>query len=323
MRRPAKISSIALMAGWSLVSACGVDGQSHRDEPIVVHNATFYAGELPGEPPVAPGSDIPRVPPSTSSGTPNKAQIVQGMGSVNFTGQATDDAVSVAVRFDGVGTGYWLLPTLYKDAQTPDTLVWTLDADIGHALDAGTYRMLTVAFDEEGNAGTQSGMLLCINSLVPDNGNACNEETAPPGVVFSLEWDNAADLDLALVLPDGQVIDWRAPVSGEPDESGNIDLSVPGVGKLQRDSNGDCSNDGRQREDIVFQAMPPAGNYLVYANLNRACGEHEVIYQAHYHVRTRDGDTFAQNTRSLGAGTLLPRQAGVELGTFVGEVTVN
>lgn len=319
-----KVSAWMALSGVGVLSGCsGTDGRTGLEEPLRVHDAQFYAGELPGEPPVVPGSDEPRVPPSTSSGTPSKAEIRQGLAGVGFTGQASDDAVAVAVRLDEVGSGYWLLPTLYEDAQTPNTLVWTFVADFQHSIEPGTYRMLTVGLDAEGNAGTQSEMTICVNSLVPDNGNACDAESAPPGVVFSLEWDTPADLDLALVLPSGVVIDWRAPVSGEPDENGNIDLGASGVGKLQRDSNGDCTGDGRQREDVVFQAMPPPGNYLVYANLNRACGQHHVTYRASYHVRTRDESAYDQDTRSLGAGTLLPRQAGVELGTFVGEVTVN
>lgn len=312
----------ALLAA-TLLPACGVDGRSGLDEPLVVRSATFYAGELPGEPPVVPGSGVERVPPSTSGGIPNRVELRQGLGVVTFTGLSSDDAVAVGVRLDEVGNGYWVLPTLYKDVQVPNSLIWSFTADLSHSLEPGVHRMLTVAFDEDGNPGTQAETLMCINPLVPDNGNACDKTKAPPGLVFSLEWDSPADLDLALVLPDGTVIDWDAPVSGERDESGKIDLSVPGVGKLQGDSNADCSGDGRQREDIVFQAMPPAGKYLVYANLNRACGQEQVVYQALYHVRTRDGDTFGQRTRSLGAGTLLPRQAGVELGTFVAEVTVN
>src|SRR5690606_9989140 len=187
----------------AVLSGCGVDGRSGMNEPIVVRNATFYAGELPGRPPIVPGSGVERVPPSTSSGTPSKAELRQGLGSVTFTGQSSDDAVAVGVRFDEIGTGYWVLPTLFADVQTPNTLVWNFTADLQYSLEPGVHRMLTVAFDEEGNAGTQSEMLLCINPLVPDNGNACDETKAPPGLIFSLEWDGAADLDLALVLPDG------------------------------------------------------------------------------------------------------------------------
>jgi len=310
-------------AAGSAFACSGVDGRSGLDEPFRVHDATFYAGELPGTPPVVVGSGEEQVPPITSSGTPSKSDIRQGLSSVRFTGQSTDDSDAVAVRFDGVGTGYWILPTLYEDVQTPNTLIWSLVADFQLSFEPGLHRMLTVAIDADGNAGTQSEMTVCVNSLVPDNGNACYPTQAPPGVVFSLEWDAAADLDLALVMPGGEIIDWRTPVSGTPDASGNIDLGASGVGKLQRDGNADCQIDGRQREDIVFQASPVPGTYLVYANLNRACGEAHVTYDAAYYARTRDGDSFGQARGEIGAGTLLPRQAGAKLGTFVGDITVN
>jgi hypothetical protein len=314
----------ALVGAVLALSGCGgLDGHSGLAEPLVVHDAQFFSGELPGEPPVVVGSGDEVVPPTATSGTPSRAELRQGLAGVTFTGQASGDAVAVASRFDDVGTGYWLLPTLFEDAQTPGTLVWTFTADLQHSLPAGIHRLLTVALDEDGNAGTQSELFVCINSLVPDNGNACDPAAAPPALVVSLEWDAPVDLDLAVVLPDGTAISWEHPTSGEADASGNIDLSVPGVGALQRDAGGDCLVDGRQREDIVFQALPPDGDYLVYANLNRACGEDHVSYSATYHYRTSDDGEYTQESSILGAGTLLHRQAKTGRGTFIGEVTVN
>src|SRR5688572_32254968 len=143
---------VAGLLGAVLFGGCnGVDGRSGLDEPIVVHNAQFFAGELPGQPPVAPGSDVPRVPPSTSSGTPSRAEVRQGLAGVSFTGQASDDAFAVAVRFDDVGSGYWLLPTLYEDAQTQKTLVWTFVADFQHSLEAVVNRMISLVIDTVGS----------------------------------------------------------------------------------------------------------------------------------------------------------------------------
>ena len=321
---------LLVSSGWATVPsmlallACGgLDGHSALGEPLVVHQAQFFAGDLPGEPPVVVGSGDEVVPPRVTSGTPSRAELRQGLAAVSFTGQASGDAVAVATRFDDVGTGYWLVPTTFEDAQAPGNLVWTFTADLQHSLPAGVHRLLTVALDEDGNAGTQSELLVCINSLTPDNGNACDPTKAPPALVVSLEWDGPADLDLAVVLPNGETISWDHPTSGEPDASGNIDLFVSGVGSLQRDAAGDCLVDGRQREDIVFQALPPDGDYLVYANLNRACGEDSVSYNASYHYRTSDDGEYDQATKTIGAGTLLHRQAGRKLGTYIGDVTVN
>jgi hypothetical protein len=327
MTRPAIFVFASASAGGlslvGLVAGCGTDGRSGLEEPLRVHDAQFVAGDLPGEPPLVPGSDTPLVPPTTDAGTPSVAYLQQRSSDVHFNGVASGDAVAVGVRLEDQGTGYWLLPTLFRDPVAEDALAWSFVADFQESLPPGTHRLLTVAFDGQGNAGTQAERTLCINSLVPDGGNACDATRPPPFVVVSLTWDTPVDLDLRIVLPDGQLIDTAHPVSGEPDEAGNIDLNVPGVGKLQHDSGANCVIDGRQREDVVFQVEPPPGVYRIYANLSRACEESHVTYEASYHVRTQDGDEYGQDTRSVGAGTLLNRQAGNELGTFVGEVTVN
>jgi len=315
---------LSAVVGTSVTLGCsGTDGRSGLEEPIVVHDAQFVVGELPGEPPRVPGSDAPVVPPTTEAGTPNVASLRVRSSDVHFTGLASEGAMAIAVQIEGEGSGYWLFPTLFRDPVAVDALAWNFVVDFQESLPAGNHRLLTVAFDESGNAGTQAERTLCINSLVPDNGNACDPARLPPFVVFSLTFDTPVDLDLALVLPDGQVIDSSHPVSGEPDEAGNIDLYLPGVGKLERDANANCVIDGRQREDIVFQAEPPPGDYRVYANLSRACGEPRVTYKARYHVLTQDGAEFDQEAHDVGAGTLLNRQAQRSLGTFVGSVTVH
>jgi hypothetical protein len=102
---------------FALCGCSSLDGHSGLGEPFVVHNAQFFSGELPGEPPLEPGSGASPVPPTTTSGTPSKADLRQGLAGVSFTGQASDDAVVVATRLEGEGTGYWLLPTLFRDVQ--------------------------------------------------------------------------------------------------------------------------------------------------------------------------------------------------------------
>lgn len=309
-------------AGLTVAVGCGgTDGRSGLEEPFIAHDAQFVRGELPGDPPVAFG-EVPE-PPRVTGATASVAYLRERLGGFSFSGQSSDDAVSVGIRIDGRGEGYWLRPTLFPDAQKPGELIWQFAVEFQDSLPAGRHRFLTVAFDKDGNAGTQASTTICVNSLVPDNGNACNPEREPPFVVVSLEWDTPVDLDLKLRLPDGQIIDSDNPVSGEPDDSGNFDFSQSGVGELRHDSNRDCVGDGRQREDIVFQSKPPSGQYVVYASLNRACGEASVTYKSTYHTRVREGDKYSVESGVLGSGSLVSEQAGVFAGTFIGEVTVN
>lgn len=301
-----------LISGALLSLGCGTDPRVGLDEPILVHDAQFVVGELPsGE------------GPASEPGTFRPSFLWQRLSGVEFSGLAFGDAAAIGVRLEDEGTGYWLVPTGTRNDLTASALNWSFSLDLQDSLDPGVHRLLLTAFDENGNAGPTTVNDLCINPFVPDNGNACNPRSSPPYVVLSLEWDTPVDLDLRVVLPDDQVIDANRPISGEPDASGNYDLNAPGVGKLQRDANARCVIDGRQREDVVFQARPPRGTYRVYANLTRACGENRVTYKASYHARVSTDEGFDQNTAEIGAGALVPEQAGSGLGTFVGELTVN
>lgn len=313
---------LSIPAGLSLATACGgTDGRSGLEEPFIARDAQFVHGELPGEPPIAFG-EVPE-PPRVSGATASVAYLRERLGGFSLSGQSSDDAVAVGIRIDGRGEGYWLRPTLFPDAQVPGELIWKFDVDLQDSLPRGRHRFLTVAFDKDGKPGTQASTSICVNSLVPDNGNACNPERVPPYVVVSLEWDTHVDLDLRLRLPDGQFIDVDNPVSGEPDESGTFDLQARGVGELQQDSNRACVIDGRQREDIVFRSKPPSGKYAVYASLKRACGETSVTYKSTYHVRAKKGDEYSVTTGVLGSGSLVAEQVGLGPGTYIGEVTVN
>ncbi len=322
-RKKALLARVLLVSLSSAIGCGGTEGLSGLEEPLLAHGAQFVRGELPGDPPLTPGSgEIPKSPRVTGA-TASVAYLRERLRGVSFSGQASDDAMAVGLRIEDRGEGYWLVPTLFPDVQSPGELLWRFNVDLQDSLPAGQHRLLTVAFDEDGNPGTQASTTICVNSLVPDNGNACNPARVPPFLVISLEWDTPVDLDLRVVLPDGQVIDAEHPVSGEPDSSGKIDLNARGVGKLQTDSNHDCVIDGRQREDIVFRARPRRGRYTVYASLNRACEQAGVTYKSSYHVRTQDGEDYGVDSRDLGAGSLVPEQAGLGPGTFVGEVTIN
>jgi len=295
------------------------------DQPLAIRGAQFVKGELPGSAPLPVDSAATPVEPTTTSPLADLAFITPRLSNVRFSGLATAGAVAVAVRFEDLGDGYWLVPTGLPDPQAGGRVGWSFVADFGASLPPGRHSLAVVAIDQNGNAGTQTAADLCARSLIPDNGNACYPNIAPPALVVSLAWDTAVDLDLKITTPQGTVIESKRPASGTVSANGEVDYSQPGSGKLDIDSNRDCVIDGRQRENVSFEQLPSPGTYAVYANLSRSCGQESVSYFATYYLRTNTGEgTFGTSEHDIGAGTLIDIQANgdTQLGTFVGELRI-
>ncbi|OQX68447.1 MAG: hypothetical protein B6A08_09935 [Sorangiineae bacterium NIC37A_2] len=292
-----------------LVMACGVPSTIGADEPLSVERGQFFEGEWPES-----GKDTPRIT------TPVVSTVLrERLRGANFSGIVSDDATAVGVRIDGYGSGYWLLPSGARDAQSPNSLAYSFNADLQGSLPAGRHTLQLVGFDKDGLAGPVSESTICVTSLRPDNGNACNPQVAPPALVLSLEWDSPADLDITVVFPTGEIVTAGRPGVLNPD-----DAAAPPIARLVSDANTDCRQDSRQREDVVFERLPPKGKYSIYASLYRSCGATSVSYSASYASRTQSGDTYGVRTRDLGGGVLTTEQfqRGSELGTFIAQVKV-
>ncbi len=298
------------------------------EEPFAVEGGQFLEGVLPGAPP-----DQPPAAPRATAITTEVTQLRPGLSEVPFFGWATLDAVSVAARIEGQGSGYWVVPAGPPDPQVQGEPVrsWRFVAALHESLLPGRHRMLVAALDDAGRAGTQLESTLCIHRKVPDNGNACDPKKAPPELVVSLAWDRPADLDLIVVTPDSQTISSGVPSKGLAAEQ-KIDRSSPeqnppGAGYLDFDSNRGCARDGRQLENVVFQERPPPGSYLVYVNLHDACGEASVRYAVSRWSRTvtdAQAGTFTVTESDRKSGTLQAVQVdrGAGFGTFVTEIFV-
>ena len=317
------VGLVLLVAGCSATRV--TDG---LEEPIAVEGGQFLEGTLPGAPPVDPPA-----PPRATAVTTEVTQLRPGLSGVPFFGWATLDAVSVAARIDGQGSGYWVVPTGPPDPQVQGEPVrtWRFVADLHDSLLPGRHRMLVAALDDSGRAGTQVESSLCIHRKVPDNGNACDPKKAPPELVISLAWDRSADLDLVVVTPDSQTISSRTPTKGLADDQkinrSSPEQTPPGVGYLDFDANSGCSNEGRQLENVVFQERPAPGSYLVYVNLRDTCREPSARYVVSRWSRAAadaQAGTFTVVESDRKSGTLQADQvnAGTDLGTFVTEIFV-
>ncbi len=300
-----------------LTSCSSQPSLSGLGEPLFVYGATFIEGPLPGSPPVDGG--VPSSPDVTAINIANEI-VHLGQAGVPLSGDVTDDATAVAVRFPDAGTGYWLFVPGAPDGTSPGDLTWSMTTDIGYTAPLGVHPLRFAAVNAAGVAGTQSDLPLCVDSLLPDNLNACAPSLAPPAAVLSLAWDTPVDLDLELVTPAGVVVSPTHPSTSATNTPG------PNDGVLDGDSAANCVPDYVNREDIVWQHTPAAGQYLAYANLFSACGQSSVRFTLTLYVAepTGVGAETALQQKLTQSGELLAVQAsgGVGLGLYVAAFTL-
>jgi hypothetical protein len=281
-------------------------------EPLFVYGATFVSGPLPGSPPLDGGTE--GAPHVTAVNAAN-AILHLGQAGVSHSGDVTDDATAVAVRFPDAGTGYWLFVPGPPDTTSPGALSWSMTMDVGYTEPLGLQTLRFAAVNAAGASGTETDLPVCMDSLVPDNLNACSAGIAPPAAVLSLAWDTPVDLDLELVTPSGVVVSPKHTSTSASNARG------PSDGVLDRDSDADCVPDHVNREDIVWQHAPAPGQYLAYANLFSACGEASVRFTLTLYVAEPidGGKDMALQQKLQQSGELLAVQAsgGVGMGLYV------
>ena len=299
------------------------------EEPVRVPGAQFREGKLPGSTPLTPeqiGAGEKPASPNVTSIDVTGLSLVAGEGEKTIRGRVSTDASAIALRFDGLGSGYWVLPVGGPDPINGGEFTWSLTANVAPETPPGYHSLLFAAVGNDGRSGTQTAARLCIGSAIPDNLNHCDPKRLPPDLVVSLSWDRDVDLDLQIVAPNGKLVDPKRPTTdlgttGEPP-----DPTEEGVGVLDRDSNADCVIDGLRRENLVFAERPLPGRYAVHASLNQACGEKSTRFTVSLTSRI-DGaepDTFAQTKTYEKSGLLLASQAdgGAKLGLYVTEFVV-
>jgi hypothetical protein len=252
--------SFALL-GTLLVAACGGVSEpspSGLDEPIRVRYsppdnspsraAQFFRGTLPV------GQDGPTVPNFLNT----QGAAFQGQQGKKMEGVAGDTATAVALKFDGIGSGYWIAPVRTADANTPGTLGWTILIDIARDVPLGRQTLQVVAVDAAHHYGPMNTTPLNILAWLPSG-----------AAVASLTWDSNADLDLQIITPSGKQVDAKH-VSTDAMVDGGY---PPGSGLFDQDSNASCVPDGRRQEDLIWATPPTPGLYLAKVDMFSACGE--------------------------------------------------
>jgi hypothetical protein len=318
------------------VAACSSEPITQQfQEPIRAQGAEFVEGALPGSRPLTGqeiGAMVPPIKPYVIEVTIPTPTIVVGSSAVQMPGSVTTDASAVGMRFADIGSGYWVRPATTLAASGGFT--FGLDATISADAPVGKHTLLFAAIAPDGRSGTQKDIVLCLAPPIPDKhagldsavfGNACDPKREPPALVVSLAWDTAVDLDLKVITPTGKLVDPKHPNTADPVD-GKVDLTAPGVGIMDRDSNADCRLDDKNRENLVFETPPPSGRYAIYADLFEACGKPSVRFDASIVTSApgaEDG-TFKQVTTYRQGGVLTAAHAdgGSQLGLFVTEFVV-
>jgi hypothetical protein len=310
-----------------------VSGTAGLVEPLQVQAGQFISGALPGlKEPAANVDAGPAVTPDVVDVSVANTVIAQGEQGLVFTGHVSTDAQTVAVHFDDLGSGYWVVPVGPPDPSDDGLLTWQLTADFGRGLPPGRHLLVFAALDAAGRSGTQSTLLTCIDTPVPDNLNACVPTRTPPTAVLSLDWSAPVDLDLSVLNPDGVTVGGKSSrgPSADGGASQTVTTSTATVtsadGVLDHDSNRACVIDGIDREDIVWQAPPASGVYQVYVDPWSTCG----LPAATFTVALWLAETQADGTQrlvqqsALANGELLAIQAdnGASKGLFVGQFVI-
>jgi hypothetical protein len=286
---------LSLTLALTVTSAClGVEDPIALDEPIVVHDGNSKKGKLPGK--NGEVANAPRVT-STALGT---GALRPGAQRVPVSGRVTGDAYSVGIRLLGEGTGYWVVPAGAEDLLTPGELTWDLSFDVGLDVAPGQHELGIVALDEQGRAGQQNRVEVCVLSDLPDRGNVCNAQNEPPAAIASLRWNSDADLDLIVIAPDGTRYS-RSNFSQVVNEEV--------VARLDADGSSGCLLDGRRSENFVWEKQPQKGTWYVYANLFDACGKPSVSLElTTYRKHDNKDGTFALDEQRIFSAQLLRAQ---------------
>jgi hypothetical protein len=307
-----------LLIGSLFVAGCGGERLTEgADEPLRVQGAQFFKGDLPGSRPlnleeVKAGKE-PKKPFSTTPEIAGRL-LSASEASVGLSGTASQDSYAVALKLDKLGTGYWVLPVGSPDPFNNNDLSWSARVDLAD-VPAGLHQLRVAALDEANRAGTQRSLELCIRSPVPDNLNACDPTIEPPRLVASLAWDSSADLDLSVLTPSGEVINYAHVNDAKKTDT---------PGQFSGDAGTGCIPSGSRHESVVWQAKPAKGIYYIYVNLSDPCEDGATPFEVTTHVSKRRGEEFELVESYRTASELLSVQAngGATLGTFITEFVV-
>jgi hypothetical protein len=260
--------------------------------------------------------------------------IYNGEGNVVIGGgYVTPDAASIAVRFTDLGTGYWITPVGAIDSTMQFDRTFSFKANFSPSVPGGQRLLEFAAINAAGEAGPASSVQVCFAPSVPDytttqaKSHTCRPDEPLPPLVISMSWDANFDVDLTVVLPDGNTLNPKQPNAEVVDlEDAGEDAGAAPF--FDRDSLRNCVPDGYRQEDLIFPSTPESGSYLIYANPFAACGQPATTFTATVYKAEGVCPTCGQvvvfhqagqllGDVSLGNGTTAGTSRGLYVGTYM------
>jgi hypothetical protein len=290
------LTSVVAIAVVSVVPGACARFDDGRDAFVQVQGATFVPGPLPeeGDGPavVAAGAAHAVVAPDTAD-EPLSATLAEG-------------ALAAAIGARG-DTGWWIVTAGPPDPLVPDQP--TLVASLSFAATApeGPLDVVVMAADARGVHGAATVVPFVVQRVAPID--------AP--LVVTLGWDNDADLDLHVLLPDGVEV-WSGNINAyerpAPGEPADPPTAFRQGATLDVDSNANCTADGRRLENVTWPVPPSPGRYVARVVTSSLCG----TAAAHWWVSVRRGDDVVAHAR----GQALPTDTRGPHGAGAGVVAV-
>jgi hypothetical protein len=250
------VAAVALAAHvlFSGTGCSGLTGDVGLRADLRVAAAQFVPGDLDG---ASPGGG-----PAVVSVFNSLTGVQPGERDKPLTGAlgATAGAVALSLRGD---RGYWIVVAGPPALDAPDLPTFQATLSFSFDLPIGGLILVVRAVDAAGHFG--DAMVVPLQSA-----------PAPPpdgALVVSLDWDTEADLDLHVIVPGGVEV-WAHNINSyEAPPPGTVVDAAAWMdgGILDFDSNAGCVIDGRRRENIVWQAPPPPGTYVVRVNTASLC----------------------------------------------------
>jgi hypothetical protein len=197
-------------------------------------------------------------------------QIAPGTRDESFSGTLAEPSTAVVIGVEG-DVGHWVVTAGPPALEEPDFPTFSATLSFARTLTQRELVLRVAAVDGEGRIGTFSSELLRV----------AREQLDSP-LWLRLRWDTDADLDLHLLLPNGEEIyagNINAQVAPAPGQPASDPGAFRAAGQLDLDSNAGCVIDGRREERIVFPSEPAAGEYVVRVATASLCAESAAHFQ--------------------------------------------
>jgi len=250
-------SSAAWLAALALGAGCGgASGDLGLEGWLRVAEGMYFPGPLDAVPASASGPPVISVFNSLTTVQP-------GEHDKPLTGALDPAATAVALGLRG-DRGYFVVVAGPPALDAPDEPTFAATLSFSAALPPGPQTLLVRATDAGGDFGAPVEVPLDSIAAVTPSG----------ALVITLRWDTESDLDLHVVVPGGvevwagNINSYQPPPPGTPVDP----LAWQQGGILDFDSNAGCVIDGRRQEDVVWQAAPPPGTYVVRVDAASLCG---------------------------------------------------